>query len=40
MIKDFIGWIKAEYSPDDIVIEEKTAGDDGEKVIFDLLIPF
>lgn len=37
MIKDFIGWIKAEYSPDDIVVEEeKKAGDDGEKVIFQL----
>jgi hypothetical protein len=34
MIKDFIGWIKAEYSPDDIVVEEeKKAGDDGDKVI-------
>lgn len=40
MIKHFIGWIKAEYSPEDIVTEEKTAGDDGEKVTFDPLIPF
>jgi hypothetical protein len=38
MIKDFINWIKAEYSPDE---EEKSeagvdGGGDGEKVILQL----
>lgn len=31
MIKDFIGWIKAEYSPDEE--ERSEAGVDGDKVI-------